>query len=65
MELNTALEQLIGLLQQETGLYRSMQVVIDREKEAAVRSDINALNELGIEKEKILAELQKKRTAAA
>ena len=60
MELNTALEQLIGLLQQETGFYRSMQVVIDREKEAAVRSDINALNELGIEKEKILAELQKK-----
>jgi flagellar biosynthesis/type III secretory pathway chaperone len=59
MELNSALEHLIGLLQRETGLYRSMQVVIDQEKEAAVRSDINALNELGMEKEKILAELQK------
>ena len=59
MKINSALEQLIGLLKQETGFYRSMQVVIDQEKEAAVRSDVTALNETGIEKEKILLKLQK------
>jgi len=52
--------QLIGLLKEETDLYRSMQVVIDREKEAAVQSDLNALNKTIIEKEKILGEIQQK-----
>ena len=51
------LEQLIELLQQETGLYRSMQSTIDREKEAAIRSDLTALNESGLEKEEILLAL--------
>ncbi len=60
MKMNSTLEPLIGLLKQEIGLYRSMQVIIDQEKEAAVRSDLNALNETGLEKEKILVELQKK-----
>ena len=53
------LEQLIALLQQETDLYRSMQSTIDREKEAAIRSDLTALNETGFEKEKILMALNK------
>jgi flagellar biosynthesis/type III secretory pathway chaperone len=58
--MNLTLEQLIGLLKQESDLYRSLQGVIDQEKEAAARSDVNALNETGIEKEKILFEIQKK-----
>jgi flagellar biosynthesis/type III secretory pathway chaperone len=58
--MNSTLDQLIALLKQETGLYRSLLVVINQEKKAAVRSDVNALNETGIEKEKILLELQKK-----
>jgi flagellar biosynthesis/type III secretory pathway chaperone len=60
MKMNSIVEQLIELLQQEAGLYRSIQVVIDREKEAAIRSDLNALNQTGIEKEKILIELHRK-----
>lgn len=60
MKIDSTLEQLIELLKQENGLYRSMQVVIDQEKETAVRSDLNALNETGIKKNRILVELQKK-----
>ncbi len=58
--MNSTLEQLIGLLKQESDLYRSLQGVLDQEKEAAARSDIQALNETGIEKETILSEIQKK-----
>jgi flagellar biosynthesis/type III secretory pathway chaperone len=59
MQLNSTVEPLITLLEQETALYRSMQTVIDQEKEAAVRSDLNALIETRLEKEKCLAEIQK------
>ncbi|CAB1059688.1 hypothetical protein D1BOALGB6SA_4450 [Olavius sp. associated proteobacterium Delta 1] len=59
-KMNSTLDHLIGLLRQETGLYRSLLVVIDQEKEAAVRSDVNTLNETGIDKEKQLLEIQKK-----
>ena len=58
--MNSTLEQLIGLLKQESDLYRSLQGVLDQEKEAAARSDIQALNETGNEKETILSEIQKK-----
>ena len=57
--MNSNLEQLIRLLKQEVGLYRSLLVVIDQEKEAAVRSDLVALNETGADKDKILFEIQK------
>jgi flagellar biosynthesis/type III secretory pathway chaperone len=57
--MNSNLEQLIGLLKQEIGLYRSLLVAIDQEKEAAVRSDLMALNETGADKDKILFEIQK------
>jgi flagellar biosynthesis/type III secretory pathway chaperone len=60
MEIKSKIEQLIGLLKGETDLYRSMQVVIDREKEATLQSDLNALNKTIIEKEKILVEIQQK-----
>ena len=60
MNLNAGLGLLIGLLNQETELYRSMQIVVDREKDAAVQSDLEALNEAGLDKEKLMVELQKK-----
>jgi len=56
--MNSTLDQLIGLLRQESRLYRSLLVVIDQEKEAAVRSDVNALNQAGIDKENYLAEIK-------
>ena len=58
--MNSTLDQLIELLRQESKLYRSLLVVIDREKKAAVRPDLNALNEAGIDKEKHLLEINKK-----
>jgi flagellar biosynthesis/type III secretory pathway chaperone len=58
MKLNMALEQLIDILRRETGLYQSLLTVIDKEKEAAVRSKLNALNEAGVEKENIMIELR-------
>jgi flagellar biosynthesis/type III secretory pathway chaperone len=57
--MNSNLEQLIGLLKQEIGLYRSLLIVIDQEKEAVVRSDLMALNETGADKDKILFDIQK------
>ncbi len=56
--MNSTLDQLIGLLRQQSGLYRFLLVVIDQEKEAAVRSDVKALNQAGIDKEKQLLEIQ-------
>ena len=58
--MNSTLDQLIGLLKQESGLYRSLLVVIDQEKEAAVRSDVRTLNQAGIDKEYQLLEIQLK-----
>jgi flagellar biosynthesis/type III secretory pathway chaperone len=59
MQMEPLLEQLLDLLRQETGLYRSLLSVIDMEKEAAIRSGLEALNAARFEKEKILAELHK------
>ncbi len=59
MKLNLMLEQLLGLLSRETGLYHSVLAVIDKEKQAAAGSELNALNEAGMEKENILAALRK------
>ena len=59
MKLNLMLEQLLGLLSQETGLYHSLLAVIDKEKQAVSRSELAALNEAGMEKENILATLRK------
>jgi flagellar biosynthesis/type III secretory pathway chaperone len=59
MKLNLMLEQLLGLLSREAALYQSMLAVIDKEKGAAVRSELIALNEAAAEKENIMAELRK------
>jgi flagellar biosynthesis/type III secretory pathway chaperone len=57
MHMEPMLAQLLDLLGQETGLYRLLLPVIDMEKEAAIRSELKALNAARSEKEKILAEL--------
>ena len=57
--MNLMLEQLLGILDGETQLYQSGLAVIDREKEAAVRSELNALNEAAAEKENLMAALRK------
>jgi flagellar biosynthesis/type III secretory pathway chaperone len=58
MKLNLILKQLIDLLEQETELYRLMQAVIEREKDAVIQSDLNSLHETGTDKDKILRNLQ-------
>jgi len=57
METNEMLTQLLGILSSETELYRAMSRVMDKEKEAAIQSDLIALNEAEIEKENILVAL--------
>jgi flagellar biosynthesis/type III secretory pathway chaperone len=59
MKLNLMLEQLLGLLSRETELYLSVLAVVDKEKEAAVRSELSVLNEAAVEKENIMAALRK------
>ena len=58
MELNLMLEKLLGVLTRETQLYRSMLAVIDKEKEAAVRAELMALNEATVERESIISALR-------
>jgi len=58
MELNLMLEKLLGVLTRETQLYRSMLAVIDKEKEAAVRAELMALNEAAVERESIISALR-------
>jgi flagellar biosynthesis/type III secretory pathway chaperone len=59
MESNLMLEKLLEVLTRETQLYRSMLDVIDKEKEAAVRAELMALNEATVERESIVSALRK------
>ena len=52
------LDQLMGLLDQETKLYQSMHTVIRKEKDAVIQSELNALNEAVKEKENLLLKLR-------
>jgi len=56
--MDVMLDQLTQLLNQEAGLYESMAAVIDKEKEAAIRTELNALVETRKEKENILLKLR-------
>jgi flagellar biosynthesis/type III secretory pathway chaperone len=58
MKMNLMINQLLRVLERESKLYRSMLTVIDKESNAAVRSDLNALNKAGEEKENILIKLR-------
>jgi len=52
------INQLLGVLEGESELYRSMLTVIGKESKATVRSDLNALTKAGEEKENILLKLR-------
>ncbi len=56
--MNLLLDQLCNLLNQEIEFYRSMLTLIGKEKDAVIKSELNALNEVGIEKENILVKLR-------
>ena len=56
--MDVLLDQLTQLLNQEAGLYESMAAVIDKEKEAAIRTELNRLVESRKEKENILLKLR-------
>ena len=58
MKMDLMTNQLLGVLERESELYRAMLTVIDKESKAAVRSNLNALTKAGEEKENILARLR-------
>ena len=58
MKMDQMIHQLLRVLEQESELYRSILTVIDKECNAAVRSDLNALTKAGEEKESILVKLR-------
>ena len=51
------LDQLLDILSRETELYQAMSTVMNKEKDAAIQSELIALNEAEIEKENILVAL--------
>jgi flagellar biosynthesis/type III secretory pathway chaperone len=58
MKMDLMTNQLLGVLERESELYRSMLTVVDQESKGAVRSDLNALTKAGEEKENILVKLR-------
>jgi flagellar biosynthesis/type III secretory pathway chaperone len=59
MKTKLMIDQLIGLLERENEIYQSMLVVIDKERRAAVQSDLNELKNAAEEKENIIANLRR------
>jgi flagellar biosynthesis/type III secretory pathway chaperone len=57
MKMDLMIQQLLGVIEEESEIYRSMLTVIDKESKAAVRSDVIALTKSGEEKENILVKL--------
>jgi flagellar biosynthesis/type III secretory pathway chaperone len=57
MKTNEMIEQLLDILKRETELYQAMSTVLEKEKNAAIQSELIALNESEIEKENILVAL--------
>jgi len=57
MKTEEMLEQLLGILSRETELYQAMAAVMNKEKDAAIQSELIVLNEAEMEKENILAAL--------
>ena len=58
MQTDEILNQLLSVLNQETELYRLMLTMIEKEKTAAIESELSALIETGLEKENILLKLR-------
>lgn len=57
MDMKDSLTQLLDVLSRETELYQAMSRVMDKEKKAAIKSELIALNEAQIEKENVLVAL--------
>lgn len=57
MDMTDSLTQLLDVLSRETELYQTMSTVMSKEKDAAIQSNLMALNEAQIEKENILVAL--------
>ena len=57
MDMKDSLTQLLDVLSRETELYQAMSTVMNKEKDAAIKSELVALNEAQIEKENILVAL--------
>jgi flagellar biosynthesis/type III secretory pathway chaperone len=57
MKTKETMEQLLDILSRETELYQAMSTVLNKEKDAAIQSELIALNEAEIEKENILVAL--------
>ena len=57
MKMDLMIQQLLGVIEEEKEVYRSMLTLIEKESKAAVRSDVIALTTAGEEKEHILAKL--------
>ena len=58
MKLDFMTNQLLGVLERESEIYRSMLTVIEKESKAAVRANLKALTKAVEEKENILAKLR-------
>ena len=58
MKMDLIIEQLLGVIGEESEIYRSMLTVTDKESSATVRSDLVALTKAREEKEDILVKLE-------
>jgi flagellar biosynthesis/type III secretory pathway chaperone len=59
MKTELMIDQLIGVLEREHEIYQSMLALIDKERLAAVQSDLNELKNAAEEKENILVQLRR------
>ena len=58
MKMDLIIEQLLGVIEEESEIYRSMLTVIEKESSATVRSDLVVLTTAREEKEDILVKLE-------
>lgn len=58
MKMDSMINQLLGVLDRESKLYRALLEVIEKESKAAVRSELNSLIDAREEKENILMKLR-------
>lgn len=57
MKVDFLINELLRVIERESEIYRSMLAVIEKERKAAVQSDLDALNSAAKEKENILVKL--------
>ena len=57
MKMDLLINELLRVIERESEIYRSMLAVIEKERKAAVQSDLNVLNIAAEEKEDILVKL--------